>query len=151
MKMIVLLFVVIGMTGCAMHSLRDLPFSLQLRPVRFDAEPGYAKMSGLRSGETIYESDDVVLRETDISSARMLSGGDWPQIAIVFRKGGNDHVAGRTNQPLGLFVNGLLMGAPMIFNQLPGSEALLQGPFTKEETKIILDGLKEQIREGTFE
>jgi preprotein translocase subunit SecD len=102
-------------------------------------------MTAPGSESTVYISGDVVLSNTDVASARVVSRPSGPQISIVFTKLGAERFASATEnnlmKPLGILVDGQLISAPIVRETITGGKATISGQFTEQEAKRIADGI----------
>ena len=145
MKKILVLAIIAALTGCATMSDKKTLVTLEFRPGSPSPGPGLTEMTIVGAERTVYISDEVVLSNADIKSARVASGSNGPQIEIVFTKAGAQRFATATEQsirkPLGILIDGQLISAPIVIDKITGGKAIITGSFSKEEAKRIADGI----------
>ena len=82
--------------------------------------------------------------QDDTSRKRTLTNN--PAIAITFTKEGQKKFAELTRQhkgkPLAIIVDGKVLCAPTVRDEVSGDKAMISGSFTKEETEKIANGIK---------
>ena len=119
---------------------------LEFRPCETFATAGFTPMTSAGSEQTVYVSQETVLSNEDIASARVikLKGGNH-QISIEFSEAGVKKFANATehslNKPLGILVDGKLICAPIVREKIEDGKALITGQFTQEEAERIANGI----------
>ena len=145
MKKILLLAMVTALIGCVTVRSRNAAVTLEFRPGSQSPGPGLTEMTVPGSERPIYVSDDAVLSNADVKSARVVPGPSGPQIEIVFTKAGAERFATATEnnlmKPLGIIVDGQLISAPTVREKVSGGRAIITGSFSEDEAKRIADGI----------
>ena len=145
MRNILIIAVVAALTGCSTISNRATTVILEFRPGSQSPEQGMKEMTVPGSEKPVYISDDVVLSNVDVDSARVVSGSIGPEIEIVFTKAGAERFATATenniNKPLGILIDNQLISAPVVMDKITGGKAIITGSFTEDEAKRIADGI----------
>ena len=145
MRIMRALVVVVALTGCATTPRQKASVALELRPASQSPGPGLTEMTASGSEKPVYVSDNVVLSNDSVKSARLVSGPGGPQIEIVFTKAGAERFATATEQnlmkPIAILVGGKLISAPIVREKISGGKAVISGRFTEEEAKRIADGI----------
>jgi preprotein translocase subunit SecD len=97
------------------------------------------------SGRPVYVSDDILLSNADIASARVVSGPNGFQIEVSFTRVGTERFASATEQnimkPLAILLDGRLISAPIVREKITGGRAVITGRFTEQEARRIADGI----------
>jgi hypothetical protein len=124
---------------------RDPAVRLEFRPGFQSPGPGLTQMTVPGSDTPVYISDEGVLSNADVESARVVEGPHGPQIEIVFTKAGAQRFASATEsnlmEPLAIFVDGQLLSAPIVREKISGGKAIITGRFSKEEAERIANGI----------
>lgn len=143
MKNILIIAVVTALTGCAMTSNQATTVALEFRPGSESPGPGLTEMTVQGSDQVVYISDEVVLSNVDVQSARMASGPSGPQIELVFTKAGAEKFAAATEKnirkPLGILIDHQLISAPIVMDKITGGQVTIAGNFTEDEAQHIAD------------
>jgi preprotein translocase subunit SecD len=141
--------VILALTGYATMLGAQPKMLLEFRPCETSATAGFTPMTSASSDQTVYVSQEAVLSNEDIASARVqnLKGGDhW--IAVVFTEVGAKKFANATenslNKPLGILVDGKLICAPIVREKVVDGNAVISGKFTQEEAERIANGILEK-------
>jgi preprotein translocase subunit SecD len=144
-KYLVLAVVATLFVGCT-----DSPPTGSRLPVEFtvgESEPsqGLNQMTVRNSDRQVYLHDQAVLTNTHIAAAKVKNSSFGPYIEIAFTKQGRDVFARVTreniNKMLAIVVNGEVISAPIIREEITGGTAMLSGNFTKEEADRIARGI----------
>jgi preprotein translocase subunit SecD len=145
MKTMLTLVVVAALTGCATMRSQNASVTLEFRPGSQSPGSGLTEMTVPGSERPVYVSDDVLLSNADVESARVVSGPHGPQIEVVFTRAGTERFTTATEQnimkPLAILVDGKLLSAPIVREKITGGRAVLSGRFTEQEAKRIADGI----------
>jgi len=122
------------------------PVQLEIRPGSF--EPGEGLTAVTVEGpdqKVVYLSDEVLLGNEHIASARSETGPHGPEISLRFTEDGTRLFAEATERfqgrPLGIVVDGHLICAPTVREKVPQGRAVIQGRFAEAEARRIVDGL----------
>ncbi len=145
MKKVLVVAVVAALAGCATTGGRTAPVTLEFRPGSESPGPGLTEMTLAGSERSVYVSEQVVLSNAEVKSARVVSGQGGPQVDIVFTETGAERFARATEQsimkPLAILVDGKLLSAPIVRETITGGRAVIAGRFTEQEAKRIADGI----------
>lgn len=145
MKKLLLPGIIVALTGCATIRSRPPAVTLEFRPGSQNPGPGLTQMTVPGASSPVYISEEVVLSNEDVQSARVGSGPNGPRIEIFFTKAGAERFATATasniRNPLGILVDGQLISAPIVMEKITGRRADISGRFTQEEAKRIADGI----------
>lgn len=98
------------------------------------------------TGDVVYLHERVELSADDVASTRVVEGiGGRPSVEVKFSEDGARRFAELTRNNVGrrfaIVVDGRVVSAPMIRDEIPGGRALITGNFTLEEAKRIAEGL----------
>ena len=145
MKKMLILAVVAALAGCATTGRRTAAVTLEFRPASQSPGPGLMEMAVPGSENLVYVSEQVVLANSDVKSARVTSGQFGPQIDIMFTEAGAERFTRATenniSKPLAVLVDGKLLIAPIVQQKVTGGRAVITGRFTEQEAKRIADGI----------
>lgn len=145
MKYLLSLMLITILTGCARMPLREAQVSLEFRPGSHTPEPGMKEMTVVGTGAIVYISNEVVLSNADVKSARVITDHSQPQIEIQFTEAGAARFAEATEKyhrkPIGILVDGRLISAPVVQERITGSRAIIAGLFSEEEAQRIAEGI----------
>jgi hypothetical protein len=134
-----------ALTGCTTVRNREPAVTLEFRPGAQSPAPGLTEMTVAGFERPVYISENVVLSNADVASARASSGSSGPQIEIIFTKTGAARFAAATEgnimKPIGILVDGTLISAPIVREKISGGEAVISGRFTKAEAERIANGI----------
>ena len=121
------------------------PVTLEFRSGSESSGPGLTQMMVPGSENPVYISNDVLLSNADVASARVIQGPNGPQIEIQFTKAGAQRFATATQnhltKPLAILVDGRLLSAPILLEKISGGKAVIAGNFSKEEAQRIANGI----------
>jgi preprotein translocase subunit SecD len=111
-----------------------------------EAAAGHTKMTVAGSDQIVFVSGEDLLTNKDIASAELHSkSAETQNISIVFSPGGKAKFAAATkaliNRPLAILVDGKLISAPIVREQIKGGSAMITGKFSDAEVQHILAGL----------
>ena len=153
MKKLLILTAAAILAGCATTDHRDAAVLLEFRTASESPGPGLTEMTVTGSEHTVYVSDEAVLSNADVKSARVVARADVPQIEVVFTETGAERFAELTanniGKPFAILVDGALISAPEIRQRITGGTALITGSFSDEEAKRIADGIAGRQTGGT--
>ena len=145
MRIVLTLFIVVALTGCATVPRQKASVTVEFRPASQSPAPGLTEMTASGSAKPVYVSGNVLLSNDSVKSARFVSGPYCPQIEIVFTKAGAEILATATEhnlmKPIAIIVDGKLISAPIVREKINGGRATISGRFTEEEAKRIADGI----------
>jgi preprotein translocase subunit SecD len=97
--------------------------------------------------EKVYLYKEAAITNKEIAEAQAATdNSNNPAIAITFTKDGQKKFAELTRQhqgkPLAILVDGKVLCAPTVRDEVSGDKAMISGSFTKEETEKIANGIK---------
>ena len=145
MKKILYISMLAILTGCTTTPKPNASVKLEFRTGSQSPGPGLTEMTAVGSENPIYISDNVVLSNVDVKSARVVSGPIGPQVEITFTMKGAERFEAVTEnnirKPLGILIDGQLISAPIVMDKISGGKALIAGSFSQEEAKRIADGI----------
>lgn len=148
MKRILALTMLAAMTGCGTMPGAKPTVTLEFRPGSYTEKPGFTEMTVSGSDKRVYISRKAVLSNADVASARARTGPNGPQIEIVFTDGGTARFSQVTRdsimKPIGILVDGKLISAPIVREQIRSHKAIISGSFSEEEARRIANGLAAQ-------
>ena len=106
---------------------------------------GFKEYQVQGSPQKVYLKRRVSLSNKHIAAAQVQQGEQGPQIHIVFTDKGREQFAKLTrdnlNKPVAVIVDGNVISAPIIREEIPGGEAVIAGKFTVEEATRIANGI----------
>ena len=145
MKKIATLTMLVTLAGCTTMPSVKPGVTLQFRPGSHTPATGLTEMTVVGSDQKVYLSNEVVLSNADVKSARVVTGPSGPQIDIVFTKAGAERftraTADNIMKPLGILVDGQLISAPIVREKISGGRAVISGRFSEQEARRIADGI----------
>ncbi len=101
--------------------------------------------SGWGRTETFYLHDEILLTESDIVKASVVTLQKYPAIEVIFSEAGRQKFAQITaqniNKRLGVLVNGELVCAPLIRDTVSIGKAIINGDFSEEQARRIANKL----------
>jgi preprotein translocase subunit SecD len=101
--------------------------------------------SGWGRTETFYLHDEVLLTESDIVKASVVTLQKYPAVEVIFSEAGREKFAQITaqniNKHLGVLVNGELVCVPLIRDTVSIGKAIINGDFSEEEARRIANKL----------
>lgn len=134
--------------GCTTFSSSSGDISVEFRPASLSPVDGLQEMKVVGLIEKTYVSQEIIISEKDISSARIVDGSERPQIEIVLTDNGTWKLSKATEvtigNPLGIVIDGKLIGAPIIKQAINTSRMSITGQFTEKEASDIVDRINAQ-------
>ncbi len=114
-----------------------------------EEEPADALTKKIFSGrgrtETFYLHEEVLLTESDIVNASVITMQEHPAVEVIFSDTGRKKFAQITaqniNKHLAVLINGELVCAPVIRDTVRAGKAIINGDFSEEEARRIADSL----------
>ena len=153
MKKLLILTIAAILGGCATTHNHDAAVLLEFRTASESPGPGLTAMTATGSEYTVYVSDEAVLSNADVKSARVIAETDRPQIEVVFTETGAERFAELTEnnigKPFAILVDGALISAPTIQSPITGGTAMITGRFSEDEAQRIADGIAGRQTGGT--
>ena len=153
MKKLLILTAAAILAGCATTDHRDAAVLLEFRTASESPGPGLTAMTATGSEYTVYVSDEAVLSNADVRSARVIAETDPPHIEVVFTETGAERFAELTEnnigKPFAILVDGALISAPTIQSPITGGTAMITGHFSEDEAQRIADGIAGRRTGGT--
>jgi hypothetical protein len=145
MKKIATLMLMVTLAGCTTMPSAKPGVTLQFRPGSQTPATGLTEMTVVGSDQKVYLSNEVVLSNADVKSARVVTGPSGPQIDIIFTQPGTERftraTANNIMRPLGILVDGQLISAPIVREKITGGRAVMSGPFSEQEARRIAAGI----------
>jgi hypothetical protein len=150
LAIVALTLIVISSLGSRLWSpfVRDVQGAVRFE-VRLAEEkpaPGLREAKVSDSGRTVYLHSEVIVDNGDISTARIVQGGDPSQYAVdlKFSKSGAEKMRKATGnhigKPMAILLDGLVVMAPVVRSPI-GDSAVVTGHFTKTEAERIVNGV----------
>jgi preprotein translocase subunit SecD len=141
------LFVCCVATDPANQDDKKSPIKFELR--RAESKPAAGLTEAVVAGtkEKVYLHKEAAITNKEIAEAHAATDdSNNPAIAITFTKEGRKKFAELTRQhqgkPLAILVDGKVLCAPTVRDEVSGDKAMISGSFTKEETEKIANGIK---------
>jgi len=150
MPRILIIILVVGLVGCATMLRAESKFVLEFRPGETSPKEGFTKMTVVGSEETVYISSNAILTNQDVEfthvePTRIINATIVTTIEIRFTTQGAQKFANATKQnlkkPIGILVDGRLICAPIVQEEITDGVAWIGGSFTEEEANRIADGI----------
>ena len=145
-KLTGLLLIVI--LGCTTFSASSDAISLEFRSASQSPSDGLQEMTVVGSVETIFVSQEVIISESDISSAEIVGTSDRPLIEIFLTEDGVRKLSRATEAnigtPLGIIIDDKLFGAPIIRQAITSPSMIISGQFTQKEVSDVVDRINAQ-------
>ena len=119
---------------------------LEFRLAAHEAGEGLTPATVTGTGDVVYLHEGVELSTDDVASTRVVEGiGGRPSVEVQFTGDGAKRFAELTRENVGrafaIMVDGQVVSAPIIRDEIRGGRALITGNFTLEEAKRIAEGL----------
>lgn len=139
------------LAGTALHA-AEMPGNqaktcrLEIRMASLEAMEGWESLSGLGGpGQAIWISPEAALTNTDVAEAsvREMSHGFILELlfaqdaALKFARLTKSHIG----EPLAIMIDGRVVAAPRIMEEITGGRAIINGNFTEEEATSIAEGI----------
>ena len=128
-------------------------YRFEIRKASAEPVEGWESISGLGGpGQTIWISTEAALTNTDVVQASVGRGfNDYPVITLLFTQDGALKFAKLTKsqigKPVAMMIDGRVMAAPRIMEEITGGRAIINGNFSEEEARSIADGI--MVRENS--
>ncbi len=133
------------LAGCATVQPTGQRVPVEFRLGSSEAAAGLWPQTVRGSESTVYLSDQAVLGNEHIVSADAKETKVGPHVQIVFTAEGRNLFAKVTREnlgkPLGILVDGELIYAPVILEEISSGEAWIYGLSTIEEAERIANGI----------
>jgi len=131
--------------GCFFACAQDDGVSLQFRLAETEPTDGAEKFDMEGSGQAFYLHSEVLMTESAVDSAWVVSSGDRPAVHVLLTDAGRETFARITEENVGrllaMVVDGGLMSAPLIRAPILQGRAIITGDFTLQEAGRIAEGL----------
>ncbi len=145
MKKIAALTMLVMLAGCTTMPNAKPNVTLQFRPGSYTPAPGLTEMTVVGSDQKVYLSQEVVLSNEDVKSARVVLEPHGARIDLVFTKAGTERFARVTEnnlmKPIAILVDGQVFSAPIVRTKIRGGRAVISGSFSEQEARRIADGI----------
>jgi len=142
------LFLVLSLPHC---SKGPEPMALEFRLAQTDPGEGLTEMTFQPTGEKLYIHDEVLIDNTDVSSASAIEWEGEHAVDLIFTEPGGEKLARATGQHvderMGMVVDGRLLSAPRINAAITQGRAVIVGGFTREEAQRIAAGIQAGLTE----
>jgi len=134
-------------TGPANQDVRKSPIKFELRRAESKPAEGLTEAVVEGTNEKVYLHKETAITNKEIAEAQATTDdSNKPAIAITFTKEGQKKFAelSREHQgkPLAIIVDGKVLCAPIVRDEISGNKAMIIGSFTKEEAEKIANGIK---------
>jgi len=132
---------------CVLHcSEGPRPMAVEFRLAQTEPGEGLTEMTFDPTGEKLYLHDEVLIDNTDISSAEATEWEGEYVVDLTFTEPGREKLARVTGQHItermGMVVDGRLLSAPRINAAITQGRAVIVGALTEEEAKRIAAGIQ---------
>lgn len=121
---------------------------LEFRTGSMSAEKGLTQMKVKGSSQPVYISNEVILSNRDVASASILLREGSPIIKLNLTGSGKEKFAtasaNNINKPVGVFIDGQLICAPIVKDKVSGGQVCITGDFTKTDAQHIVNGLNKK-------
>ena len=135
--------ILIVILGCTTFSASSDAISLEFRSASQSPINGFQEMTVVGSVDKIFISQEVIISESDISSAEIVGTSDRPLIEIFLTEGGVRKLSRATEAnigtPLGIIIDDKLFGAPIIRQAINTSSMIISGQLTQKEVSDVVD------------
>jgi len=143
------LFVCCVAMNPAVQPAEKSPVKFQLRPAESKPAPGLTEAAVKGTKDKVYLHKEAVITNKDITAAQATTDdSNKAAIEITFTKEGQKKFAelcrDHQGRPLAIMVDGKVLCAPSIREEISGDKAVISGNFTKDEAQRIANGLKEK-------
>ncbi len=138
------MILVMALAGCSRVShVPKADIEFRLGEIRQDDGQSGTPVPG--SPELMFLSGALVLTNADVASARVRKTEVGPVVLLTFTKLGSmkfaDITGANIDKPMGIFVDGKLLIAPMIQQRIDGGKVEIMGNLTVEEAERIANSL----------
>ena len=146
MKKLLLMGLVATLSGCSTPPPAAPRVQLEFRPASYDQTPGMTENAVKGSTQKVYLSEQVLLSNEDVASARATKTPYAANVEITFTRDGTRRFALVTEQnlmkPIAIVVDGEVLSAPIVREKITGARAIISGDFTIEEATRIASGIR---------
>ena len=137
--------VVLGLCWGTVSALPQPATTLEVRLAEMESAVGLTEATVSGSGQKIYLHSEAVVTNADVIRARVVPGnGGRFNVDVVFSNDGSAKMTRATQshlqRPLAILVNGRVIAAPIVRDQISGS-AVISGDFSSSEAEAIAAGL----------
>jgi len=148
MKTIIFMCLLVLIFSCSDSKKVGEGVILEFRVAEVEPAPGLTKMIVQNTKETFYIHDEVLLNNEDIESAEYTLWQDRPGVKLIMTERVKEKWADITEQNIGnhigMVLNNELVSAPLVRAKIDVGVAIIQGIFTEEEAKKIVEGLNRE-------
>ena len=146
MKTIIYLLTGFFIFGCSSTEKPVKKVTVEFRFAETTPAGGLTEYTFPQSGEKFYLHQEVVMSNREIDEAIIDEWQGRPVVRLILTAGGKEKFAQLTadniNRHMAILVNGKLVTAPRINAPITQGVALINGDFSKEEAKRIVEGIK---------
>jgi preprotein translocase subunit SecD len=120
--------------------------SFEVRPASHEKVEGWESVPVFGPERRIWISPEVALTNVDVAQARPDQMEDgMPCVHLLFTEEGALKLARLTKahigEPVAMMIDGRVISAPNIMDEITGGEALMVGNFTAEEARSMAEGI----------
>ena len=146
MKHLRLLCLLTLLSACVSAPTSTVGVQLQFRPASYSQAPGMTEMPVKGEERKVYVSDQILLSNEDVASARPTKTSYGYCVAIQLTREGARKFAQVTEQnlmkPIAILVDGEVLSAPIVQERITGGTAMISGTFTIDEARRIASGFR---------
>lgn len=145
MKNVIALIIVVILYGCNAQQEQSDKTKLEFRIAEVQPAPGLSEMLMHKTGNKFYVHNNVLLTNDDIKSARYTLWQGHPGVELSMTDSGKAKWARITEQNIGknigMILDGKLVCAPLVRARIDSGIAIINGIFTEQEARKIVEGL----------
>jgi preprotein translocase subunit SecD len=142
-RYLVLVLFLFDFFGCSEPS----QVTLEFRIAEDDPAPGMIAMEFGVTGERFYLHDEVLIDQSDIDSAVVITHNGRPAVELLLTSEGTRKFEELTERNVGkrcgMILNGELVSAPHIMAPIRVGRAIVAGDFTRAEARRVARGLSQ--------
>lgn len=148
MKIIFSICLLVLIFSCSDTKEKTESVVLEFRIAEVEPAPGLTEMTVQNTKEKFYLHDEVLLNNEDFKSAEYTLWQGRPGVKLIMTEKGKEKWADITEQNIGnhigMVLNNELVSAPLVRAKIDVGIAIIQGIFTEEEAKKIVEGLNRE-------